>query len=218
MTFTGSSLTGTFTFEHDVCVDCVDLVRTLPSGGYASWELNGSFMVLSSVETDPVMEMNITYADTSTAYEEVIVKGTPIAQGSLNDTYFPLLVSPTSQDMADYMWKTVTFQITLPTAYEAVMTDIEFDFTNGTIGSHMGTIVPKTESGSTSVAVEFSLENVQLYPTEGEMTITSYDSEGKAYTTIIMLGKLDGGFRRRSRGDYCRDTGYILQRCRLFRL
>jgi len=190
-TISGTGLNTSYMLETAYCTDCSSLNIMSPATTYPSYALTDKFMIYddlmtSSTElyTDPVYTVVSTYNGVPSTTDTITVYGSPVPLSTLTPGHFISISNTLSQVVTDYTNSPTTFQLVKPTAYTAKYIDFNFSLYDNN-GSHfdMDGVVPMSSSGFT---VDFA-SLLTFVPDAGELHLTAFDAEGKAYTTVVIL-------------------------------
>lgn len=187
----GSAMSQDYTYLSDTCVDCDGFYITDPDVYSLPYFFSHHFINLYETTTNPAVAADQEYTisayftDNSEDVSTLTAYGKPIQASTLDSSYFPMIPESTSQNMADYILNsTYTFNIVKPTAYEAESIEVDIEYSDY-YGYHddIEFMVPLTAD---SFTLDFTgLDGV--YVTDAAVFITAYDSDGRAFTTIIEL-------------------------------
>jgi len=183
----GTGLSSSYIFTPDyLCDDCDSLIiENIENQTDVLPLLFHTMLFTGTSPTDPVMTVQTTYEDGTTDTVNTTVYGTPVAADDLTPAHFVTLNSPTSLDIVDYINQTVTFSYSKPTAYTAAYIEYDINLYDGN-GSHFNDEGSLPLNGS-SIEADFTSGSIPFVPMGGELHITAYDSENKAYTTSLIL-------------------------------
>ncbi|MGD9807847.1 MAG: hypothetical protein AB7E76_07600 [Deferribacterales bacterium] len=181
----------TYSFVRATCTDCdgftIDYPYTLDTPYFFSDHYIDLFEggANAAVAADQQYTLNTTYTNSTQDTFNLTAYGKPVQTSLLDTTYFPLLPSTTSQNIAEYIANaSYTFTLIKPTAYDAQLIEIDLQYRDyyGNYGDIEG-LIPLNANTFT---VDFS-ELAGSFITDASVFISAYDSEGRVFTTVIEL-------------------------------